>query len=633
MKFTSARAAEAASQAQTDEKGRILVRAHLDGLHSIDSVAAGIAARVPSFAMAAVDRKYKGGVIEGYVSIDEAAALATTSGVRSVQMEYQLELNKAAVEKGKAEPDVVTGQTLTMLGTAFDQGVFQHRVDTINKYYNPSAPVDYEGQGMSIGFISDSYNKLASNPIPASTDVANFDLPGAPTNPVNTQPVVVLQDASAAATDEGRAMGQIIYKMAPKARIAFATANGGEANFGNNIRALAGLPGFTYPAGTQQGFAADAICDDVGYSSEPWFEDGIVANAVDDVAAAGVSYFSSAGNDIGSYDYDSDYRNVQNGTGLTAAAGNTALAGTNIDLTGVPAGLYAGGFHNFNPNGLDVAQTVNVPAAPPQTNFQWDDPYNETIPVVQPAVYHNTGAFTATVTEQTFDVPGLVGGTKYVLSGSAQPGSAVDVIISIQDPNGAYLIDHYDNGVDDALAFTATISGTYKITVDPFGTGRGAYNVDVFVAGPTTGVTTDFNILVFRVDTGAYLPNSSLVTNNISTNIPQEFKATPPPSGQTQVQYVISRSNNPPASPQPATHIRWIIRGNGAAGIGPARTSPSILRIQKRMLRLMVATAPPLIPYSGRAFRSISPHQAQCRSTSTNKAFAWPLRSFVSNLA
>ncbi len=107
----------------------------------------------------------------------------------------------------------------------------------------------------------------------------------------------------------------------------------------------------------QQGFKADVICDDVGYSDEPFFEDGIIANAVDDVSAAGVSYFSSAGNDIGTYDYDSDYRNVPNDS--------DALDGTNINLAGVPTNLYQGGFHNFNPNPgeQDVAQTVNVLAS------------------------------------------------------------------------------------------------------------------------------------------------------------------------------------------------------------------------------------------------------------------------------
>ena len=127
------------------------------------------------------------------------------------------------------------------------------------------------------------------------------------------------------------------------------------------------------------------ICDDVGYSDEPFFQDGLIGNAVDEVFAAGVSYFSSAGNDIGTYDYDSDYRNVPNGPG--------ALDGTNINLAGVPTNLYQGGFHNFNPNPgqQDVAQTVNVPSTPPATNFQWDDPYNQVLnfdpnPILPPTV-------------------------------------------------------------------------------------------------------------------------------------------------------------------------------------------------------------------------------------------------------
>ena len=40
------------------------------------------------------------------------------------------------------------------------------------------------------------------------------------------------------------------------------------------------LPGFEYPPEIQKGFKADVICDDVGYSDEPFFEDGIIGNAV-----------------------------------------------------------------------------------------------------------------------------------------------------------------------------------------------------------------------------------------------------------------------------------------------------------------------------------------------------------------
>src|SRR5947209_14325606 len=127
-------------------------------------------------------------------------------------------------------------------------------------------------------------------------------------------------------------MCQIVSDMAPKARIGFATADTGEVGFANNIRALAGLPGFTYGDSVQQGFKGDVVCDDVSYLDEPMFSDGVVAEGVNDVVAAGVSYSSSAANNWGTDGYASTFRPVPNGTGLKAAT-NSALAGTNIDLT------------------------------------------------------------------------------------------------------------------------------------------------------------------------------------------------------------------------------------------------------------------------------------------------------------
>ena len=305
------------------------------------------------------------------------------------------------------------GDVLNKLGTAFDQGVTQHRVDQINKFYNPNATLDYEGQGMTIACISDSFDDLTTAGRTAAAGVANFDLPGDGEQPRNTQPVVVLEDYASGGTDEGRAMCEIAYKMAPKARIGFATAFLGTVDFANNIRALAGLPGYTYPAATQQGFAADVICDDVSYEDEPFFQDGIIGRGVDDVAAAGVAYFSSAGNELPINAYASDFRPVPNGTGLTAAT-NPALVGTNINLANVPANLYAGGFHNFNPNGsLDVAQTVNIPNGnTTPLAFEWDDPYDQPLPAslaIDPTpIYSNTGTITTTNAERDLHRPARV---------------------------------------------------------------------------------------------------------------------------------------------------------------------------------------------------------------------------------
>lgn len=92
-------------------------------------------------------------------------------------------------------------------------------------------------------------------------------------------------------------MVEIIHKMAPKARLGFASGSAlGEVAFGNSIRQLAQLPG--YPG--ISGFRADVIVDDISYGGEPFYGESIIGNAIDEAAAAGVSwYFSSAGNNIG----------------------------------------------------------------------------------------------------------------------------------------------------------------------------------------------------------------------------------------------------------------------------------------------------------------------------------------------
>ena len=77
-------------------------------------------------------------------------------------------------------------------------------------------------------------------------------------------------------------MMQVVHDVAPGAKLAFYTAANTEADFATGIQALA-------TAGAQ------VIADDVSYFDEPFFQDGLVAQAVNTVNAAGVSYFSAAG--------------------------------------------------------------------------------------------------------------------------------------------------------------------------------------------------------------------------------------------------------------------------------------------------------------------------------------------------
>ena len=438
-----------------------------------------------------MDPTYRGvGIIEGWVAVEDALTIAKAPGVRAVFLALRPNLDARKNGPGnesKVDPNPST-PNFAMLGTKFLQGVTQHRVDKINQFYNPSAPVNYDGKGITVGVLSDSF---ASNAAAATTNVNNWDLPGAANNPVNTQPVVVLQDLPGG-TDEGRGMCEIVYKMAPRAKIGFATALIGEVGFANNIRALSGrFPGV---ADTQPGFVADVITDDVNYGGEPVFADGgIVANAVDDVTAVGVSYFASAGNSFGVSVYNSDLRMVPNGVGVTAAT-NTALVGTNIDLTGVPPNLYQGGFHNFNPNGQDVACLWNISSVT-ACEMQWDDPYDSSPPILnQPPIYSNTG----------------VGGPTPVVFNDIPPLSAGQKIRDLGDSHERQLRWHcFDHRFDGRCPRRSGLGdrrgghilSTRHWDLHCYGPSvrhhRGNFNLVVNTATGSPLLTTDLNLLIF----------------------------------------------------------------------------------------------------------------------------------------
>jgi Subtilase family len=158
-----------------------------------------------------------------------------------------------------------------------------------------------DGSGVTVGILSDSFDQATSDasgkgPIAthAPGDVASGDLPG-PGNPCGeSTPVNVLENLSGSAeeepADEGRGMAQIVHDLAPRASLAFASAFNGELSFARNIERLA------KPV-SEGGAGAKAIADDVAYLDEPFFQDGPVAAAINRVAAAGVDYFTAAGND------------------------------------------------------------------------------------------------------------------------------------------------------------------------------------------------------------------------------------------------------------------------------------------------------------------------------------------------
>src|SRR6516225_2779118 len=185
------------------------------------------------------------------------------------------------------------------------QGDFAQRSDVV-RANNPGLT----GTGVTVGILSDSFNCYGvydkpGSGVPATapngtgyaqdgfaTDDATFD----ETNGYLPASVNVLEEGACTNynlpgvnfflpyADEGRAMMQIVHDVAPGAALAFYTGVNSQADFANGIGALAAA-------------GAKVIADDIGFYDEPFFQDGIIAQAIDAVNAKGVAYFSAAGND------------------------------------------------------------------------------------------------------------------------------------------------------------------------------------------------------------------------------------------------------------------------------------------------------------------------------------------------
>ena len=156
-------------------------------------------------------------------------------------------------------------------GTVTSEGVQAMRAD------DARADSDVDGDGVTVGVLSDTYDADPGAATSASEDIASGDLPP-------EARIDILADLDEG-TDEGRAMMQIIHDVAPGADLAFHTAIIGQAGFVEGIEAL-----------VDEG-AADVLVDDILFLGEPMFQDGVIAQAADaSVQDGGAAYFSSAGN-------------------------------------------------------------------------------------------------------------------------------------------------------------------------------------------------------------------------------------------------------------------------------------------------------------------------------------------------
>src|SRR5208282_5662067 len=257
--------------------------------------------------MQIVDTNPTDGLVDGYLPINELPTAAQLPQTLSGQLDLKSETFGAAIN----EADYSTYANVASQHTGLT------------------------GAGVTVGVISDSFNDLGGY----ATDVSTGDLP---------PNVDILQDGTGG-DDEGRAMAQNIYHIAPGAGLAFATAGETDQVMAQNILALANTAG------------AKIINDDIAFSDDPFFQPGLITQSINQVTAQGVTYLSAAGNEA-NHGYLSDFRAA----------------------TGTVTGVGTGTFMNFNPSGTSLLLpiTVNVPNT--NIDFQFDQPWASQEPMGSP---------------------------------------------------------------------------------------------------------------------------------------------------------------------------------------------------------------------------------------------------------
>lgn len=450
-----------------DTANRVVANVQLNGTFPILAVQAKLTALGSE--VIAADEHWRNGVISVRLPLSSAIAAANLPGVRSITLARRPMRRVGAVT---AESSVVEhAGEVNQPGVITGPGIL--------------------GRGITVGIVSDSFDGAPNVPR-ASAGVASGDLPGASNPDGYSQPVVVLNDdRSSDSTDEGRAMAEVVHDIAPAARIAFAACGPTQTSMAVSVRNLR----------TSSQALCDVIVDDLSFADEPFFSDGIVSQAIDDVVTSNalpgkkVAYFSAGGNSD-NHGYEATANVLPRSTGQQYAG--------NAKLNQAPLALYSGGFQNFNPTGTpSVVMSVTTATDPGTLILQWDDPFN-------------TGRVTTNYNLLVFDAAGtylgLVSGTDNNLS-TDEPLEIVDLkanttyqlIISLAS-SGAPRATHlrmisYGRGSITGPSFTNNV-----VTLFGHPTATNANAVAAYVYNNTPSVVGNYNPNKTNPPPGPYGP-------------------------------------------------------------------------------------------------------------------------------
>ena len=273
------------------------------------------------------------GVVRARVPLSAVAVLASRPDVKSVTPGSHPRLNgitsfegrQSRFASGAWRSEWLPFGLARFLGLSFfvgsvaTQGVVTHAASAAASTYHVN------GSGVRVGVLSDSAEKLPNL-------IASGDLPADTT--------IVQEISGGPGTSEGTALMEIIYDMAPGAKLYFASGSNGEESMADNIRTL------------RNTYGCDIIVDDLSYAREGVFQDSTIAQAVNDVTASGAIYFSAVGGN----------GNLTSGNSGTWE-GDFKSGGTNALLPGYT-------LHDFGGGQLYDKLTGNTA----ELVLQWSDP-------------------------------------------------------------------------------------------------------------------------------------------------------------------------------------------------------------------------------------------------------------------
>ena len=259
------------------------------------------------------------------VPVSELNTIANRADVRTVGPREQATTNRQELPPEKLRQrlnSLPKSGVMANAGSATWEGVAAHKA-------NAAHGAGRTGAGTKVCVLSDGVDSLAARQ-------ASGDLPA----------TVTVLPGQAGSGNEGTAMLEIVHDMAPGASLYFATAFTGVAQFATNIINL-------------RAAGCDIIVDDVTYYNEGAFQDGPIAQAVNQVTAAGALFFSSAAN-------SGNKNDGQSGTfeGDFVASGNAIPAAVQALYGASPIQLQAFGGNNYT---ALTSATRNI-------SLKWGDP-------------------------------------------------------------------------------------------------------------------------------------------------------------------------------------------------------------------------------------------------------------------